>query len=120
MKAFPKGEFSHANKDSLNLGALDGNGTRLPPAYTAHVDDNIFAKVAQYLPRSVAASIVSVDDVFGGSHEYQEDVLSDEKLNLLYKEIRVLLGLFPNSCTMTVQVSRRRREKTIKYIDYKG
>ena len=102
------------------MGALDGNGNRLPPSYTAHVDDNIFAEVAQYLPRSVAASVVSVDDVFGGLHEYQEDVLSDKNLNLLYKEVRVLLGLFPNSCTMMVQLSPRRREKTIKYIDYKG
>ena len=77
MEPFSKGEFSKANKDSLNQGAIDGNGNRLPPAYTAHVDDNIFAEVARYLRRSVAASVVSVDDVFGGSHEYQEDVLSD-------------------------------------------
>ena len=120
MKPFPEGKFSKANKDSLNLGALDGNKNRLPPAYTAHVDDNIFAEVAQYLPRSVAASVVSVDDVFGGSHEYQEDVLSDEKLNLTYEERRILLGLFPNSRTMMVLVSPRRREKTIKYIEYEG
>ena len=89
MEPFLQGDFSKVNKDSLNLGALDENNNRLPPAYTAHVDDNIFAEVSQYLPRSVTASVVLVDDVFGGR-------------------------------TMMVLVSPRRREKTIKYIEYEG
>ena len=112
--------FACANADSMNTGVFDEDGNRLPTKFTAHVDDNIFAEVAQYLKRSVAASIVSVDEAFGGSHEYQEDVLSDEKLHLLYKETRLLLGHLPNSRSMTVEISPRRREKTIQFILEEG
>ena len=64
--------------------------------------------------------MVSVDEAFGGSHEYQEDVLSDEKLNLLFEEVRLLLGKLPNSRLMVVDLSPRRREKIINYILEEG
>ena len=92
--------FGRANKDSLNQGVFDDNGDRLPTEFTAHVDDNIYAEVEEYLRRSVAVSMVSVDEAFGSSHKYQEDVLSNEKLNLFFEEVCLLLGKLPNSRLM--------------------
>ena len=68
----------------------------------------------------IGASVVAVNDVFDGNHPYQEEVLSDEKLNLLYQEVRLLLGYFPNSRTMRVDISPQRREKIILYIEAEG
>lgn len=39
----------------------------------------------------IACSFVSADDAFGGSHEFQEDLISIKKLNMLYKEIRTVV-----------------------------
>ena len=69
--------FAQANVDSLNPGVKDRYGNRLPSGYHPHVDDHLYADNAKYFPLAVAASIVSLEDAFGGSHEFQENVLSD-------------------------------------------
>ena len=112
--------FAKANADSLNKGVLDANGLRIAPNYQGHVDDHFWAEILPYLKLSIGASVVAVNDVFDGNHPYQEEVLSDEKLNLLYREVRLLLGYFPNSRTMRVDISPRRREKIILYIEAEG
>ena len=99
--------FAQANADSQNTGVLDVNGDRLPPVFVAHVDDHLYADNKEYFPRGVAASVVGLDDSFGGSHVFQEDVLSDEKLRLIYKELRIVLGFQPNNRTMMVEISPR-------------
>lgn len=112
--------FATANVDSLNTGVFDQDGNRLPTKFTTHVNDNIFAEVEQYLKCIVAISIVSVDEAFGGSYKYQEDVLSDEKLHLLYEEERFLLGYLPNTRSMTVDLSPHCQAKTIQFIHEEG
>ena len=51
---------------------------------------------------------------------YQEDIVSDEKFNAIYKEIRILLGYEPNTRSMSVQISPRRQDKIIIYIEDEG
>ena len=99
--------FAQANVDSLNPGVEDKYGNRLPTGYHPHVDDHLYAEIAKYFALAVAASIVSLEDAFGGSHKFQENVLSDEKLHLVYKKIRTVLGCQPNSRTMMVELSPR-------------
>jgi hypothetical protein len=106
-------EFAPAHKDSKNPGILDNDGNRLPPQYVAHVDDHLYADVEEYMPTTVACSVVSLDDVFGGSHKFQELVISEEKLFLTYSEERVLLGFLPDTRAMLVKLSPRRRKKLI-------
>ena len=112
--------FAQANVDSLNPGVKDRYGNRLPSGYHPHVDDHLYADNAKYFPLAVAASIVSLEDAFGGSHEFQENVLSEEKLHLDYKEIRTVLGYQPNTRTMMVELSPRQREKIIAFIEFHG
>ena len=111
--------FAKANADSLNKGVYDANGLQIAPDYQGHVDDHFWAEILPYLKLLIGASVVAVNDVFDGNHPYQE-VLSDEKLNLLYQEVRLLLGYFLNSRTMCVDISPRRREKIILYIEAEG
>jgi len=50
------------------------------------VDDCLLADVEEYFPRTVAVSIVALEDVFDGNHPYQEASLSEEKLNPIHGE----------------------------------
>ena len=112
--------FAQANTDSQNMGMLDDNGNRLPPSYVAHVDDHLYVDVKQDFPTNISGSIVALTDVFGGSHECQEPILSEEKLKLQYAEQRIVLGYQPNSRTLMVELSPRQREKIISYIEFHG
>ena len=47
-------------------------------------------------------------------------ILLDEKFNPVYREMRILLGYQPNTRTMKVELSPRRREKIIKYLEEEG
>ena len=77
------------------MGMLDDNCQRLPPSYVAHVDDHLYVDVEQHFPTTISASIVALTDIFGGSHECQEDILSEEKLKLQYSKQRIVLGYQP-------------------------
>ena len=109
--------FTKANADLLNKGVLNANGLRIAPDYQGHANDHFWAEILPYLKLLIGASVVAVNDVFDGNHPYQEEVLSNEKSNLLYREVQLLLGYFPNSRTMRVDISPQRREKIILYIE---
>ena len=108
--------FAKAEKDALNLGVFNADNSRKPPTTPMQVDDCLYADVAEHFPLTVAASIASLMDVFDGIHPFQESPLSDEKLNSIHKEQRVLLGHEPDTRSMTVKISPRRVEKILKYL----
>ena len=108
--------FVQAAIDEFNTGALDEDGNRRPTEYINHVDDNLYPEIRELMPRAVACSIVAVNEVFGGAHEFQTKILSDDKLELEFSEQRVLLGHLPDTRSMTVRISPRRREKVMKYL----
>ena len=68
--------FAQANADSKNQGVFDSCGNRNPTVYINHVDDVLYAEVEELMPQTVACSVVSVDEAFGGYHKYQNKVLS--------------------------------------------
>ena len=103
--------FTAAQADSLNPGVINKDGSRRPSQYVGHVDDQLYTEVLEYLRRVIACSFVSADNTFGGSHEFQEDLISVRKLNMLYKEVRTLLGYLPNLRTRMVELSPRCRAK---------
>ena len=102
------------------MGMLYDNGHCLPPSYVDHVDDHLYVDVEKHFLTTISISIVALTDVFGGSHECQEDILSEEKLKLQYSEQKIVLGYQPNSRTMMVEISPRQREKIISYIEFHG
>ena len=99
---------------------LMNNENRKPPTYVAHLNDHLYADISAYFPGTVACSIQSLEDTLGGSHQFQEDVLSDEKLNMTYQEYRTVLGFQPNTRTMMVNISPRQKEKIITFIKFNG
>jgi hypothetical protein len=83
------------------------------------VDDNLYNDIGDLLPRTLAASIASLEDVCP-SHPNQAPPLSGEKLNLTYTESRRILGHRIDTRAMQVQLDSRRREKTLKYLKNEG
>ncbi|KAG7339748.1 hypothetical protein IV203_025427 [Nitzschia inconspicua] len=112
--------FAGANYDSLNHGVFDSDGERLPPPFPHQVDDCMFADIPEYIRLTSAASIVALEDVFGPKHPCQESVLSVEKLDMEYGEDRLVVGQCPNTRRMVVELSPRRREKLLSYIETEG
>ena len=104
----------------MNTGVKDENGDRRPPGFHPHVDDHLYSDVAKNFALAVSTSVVSLEDSFGGSHLFQEDVLSDVKLHLIYREIRTVLGYQPNTRTMMVELSPRQKKKIIVFIEFHG
>lgn len=60
---------------------------------------------------------MAVNDVLDKNCPYQEEVLSDKKLNLLYGETRLLLGYVPNSRTMQVDILLCQYEKIMQHVE---
>lgn len=115
---------AQANHDSINKGAFeDGEDfaegaerTRIAPAMPMQVDDFFSVDILDTIRLTSAASIVALEDTFGPDHPCQEMVLSQEKLDLAYLEIRLLVGFILDTRRMLVKLSPRRREKIIKVI----
>ena len=112
--------FSQANKDKHNPGVLDAHHNRLPPTYPMQVDDCLYADVQEHFPRTAAASVVALEDVFDGHHPYQDAPLSLEKLDPIHTEQRVLLGHYPDTRSMMVRLSPRRLAKITAFLECEG
>ena len=97
---------------------LDVSGNRLLPDFVAHVDDQLYTDVKKYFPLALPTIVVSLNDSFGGSHMFQEDVLSDEKLRLIYKEMRTVLGNQPNTHTIMVKLSPRQGKRSLHLLNF--
>ena len=110
--------FVQAAIDEFNTGALDDDGNRRPTEYINHVDDNLYPEIRELMPWAVVCSIVAINEVFGGAHEFQTKILSNNKLELEFSEQRILLGHLPDTRLMTVKISPRRREKVMRYLSH--
>ena len=111
--------FARANADSKNPGVVR-DGTREPPPYTMQVDDALYGDVSRHFRRTLAASIVGLLETFGGTIPQQEDLIATDKLHLQYNEQRQALGRRPDSRALAVDISDKRRDKTVQYMASEG
>jgi hypothetical protein len=109
--------FVHANRDSRNPGVLDENGERLAPKYRHHVDDNLYADVAEHLERTVCASALALYEILGFPDWRQIGALSMEKLDTMYRPQRTTVGYVVNTRSMTVGLLQYKRDQTALLID---
>jgi hypothetical protein len=74
--------FTRANPDSKNKGVFDTvTGQRLPPPYPHHVDDNMYADVAEHITRSIAASVLALFEVVGYPSTNAPSLFNHEKFD---------------------------------------
>ena len=103
-------QFVQAEPDVLNQGVLDANGERLPPPYPHHVDDNMWADVREFVPRTAAASIMGMYDAFGApTPAGNPDPASWEKFTALFSCARPEVGHSVNSRTQVVSLLSDKR-----------
>ena len=104
--------FGQANSNSLNHGVFS-NGTQLPPPYPHLINDNLFADIPVFIKLTSTASIVALYNVLGKRHPNQPDVLSQDKLELVYNEQQHKLGHLIDSHHMLVLLSPCYCEKVL-------
>jgi len=68
--------FVQANADVDNPGVIRPDGTRRPPTYNHHVDDNLYADIRSSFKQTVAASILALYMVLGFPQQGVRDPLS--------------------------------------------
>ena len=53
-------EILQVQADSQNNGTLHPDGSRKPPPFDHHVDDNLYADIGRRLPQAIAASMLAL------------------------------------------------------------
>ena len=102
--------FTNAEADSLNKGILDTSGSRLPPQFDHHVDDNIYCDVAAHMAQTVSASALALWHILGFPDPLRgPNPLSLEKFDGRYTHQRKTLGHLIDSRTLTVSVLPEKR-----------
>jgi hypothetical protein len=109
-------EFVRANPDSHNQGVFDMNGQRIPPTYDHHVDDLMSAEVAELLPRTIAASIISLYEVLGYPNKYTPDPLSWDKFDAMHTWQRKCVGWITDTRQLTVELPEYKRERIVELL----
>jgi hypothetical protein len=109
--------FAKANRDSQNTGVLDADGKRQAPPYRHHVDDNLYAEVAQFLERTVCASALALYEILGFPDGRQVGALSMEKLDTMYRPERTAVGYHVNTRDMTVCLLQYKRDQSAEVIE---
>lgn len=109
-------QLARANKDSLNHGVLDSQGQRLAPDFAMHVDDGLYGDIIKFMPRTVAASIVSMYMVAGWPVPEAPDPHSKSKFDRQYNHQRKMLGKLVDSNKMVVTLLPEKRALIIELL----
>ena len=104
--------FRKADRDATNAGVLSPEGSRLPPPYNMHVDDNLYADVRERLEHTIAVSVASLFEVLGPpTNPLVPTPLSAEKFEAFYNHKRKLVGRLFDSRKLTVGILPYKRDQ---------
>jgi hypothetical protein len=112
-----RARFARAIPDSINTGVLNPDGSRKPPTYNHHVDDNMYADIQEYLPRTIAASVVALYDIFGYPDGTFPDPLSWEKFEATYSHKRRVVGWEFDTRDLTFSLPSDKRTVLVNLLD---
>jgi hypothetical protein len=105
-----RANFVQATADSRHKGVFNADGSRRPPPYPHHVDDNIYADVKQHMRRTIAATVWSLYTVLGFPDPFQQDPLSHEKLEMHLTHLRNPVGRAIDTRRLTVAMTLAKRD----------
>ena len=107
-------QYAQAATDSLNQGVILPDGTRRSPTYDHHVDDNMYADVREFMPLTIAASILSLYVVLGFPSPTCRDALSWDKFEASFSHERKIIGIWWDTRRLTVSLPSYKREQLIE------
>jgi hypothetical protein len=106
--------FARVTPDDLNPGVFDSDGNRLPPPYTHHVDDVMYADIQMHMLRAVACSAIALYVLLGFPRPEIPNAMSQDKINPLYNHLRVHVGYSVNSRSLEVQLLPHKKDRIIE------
>ena len=110
--------FSQADRDSLNPGVLFPDGSRKPPPYNMHVDDNLYADIGPFMLRTIGASVAALFTVLGPpTNPDVPSALSFDKFEGSYNHQRKMVGRLFDSRKLTVGMLPHKREELIQTLE---
>ena len=104
--------FVPASADRFNTGVLHPDGSRIPPQFNHHVDDNLYADIPELIDRALAASIMAIYTILGFPDGRFPDPLSREKLVPIYQHIRDYLGGRTDTRRLTIGCQPAKRVRS--------
>ena len=108
--------FCPAEIDSLNPGVLRPDGSRLPPLYTHHVDDEYYGDIDDYMERTISASIMSIYEILGYPLPGVPPAVAFDKLITLYSHLRKINGFMLDTRALTVDILDYKRDQVIEQL----
>jgi hypothetical protein len=108
--------FQQLQPCSKRRPVIAADGSRRPPLYRHHVDDNLYADVREHIPRTIAASIVSLYEILGYPDSRYPDPLSRDKLETEYTHLRKWTGRGVDTRRMKVYLLDYKREQMLQLL----
>ena len=110
--------FSPAEKDCLNPGVFNSDGSRRPPTFDHHVDDNLYADVGDFLHQTVAASVLALYKILGFPDPARgiRDCVSWEKFESTFSHRRKTVGYIVDSRRLTVALPDYKRDRLVELV----
>ena len=105
--------LTRAIPDSINTGFLDSNGNRLAPTFDHHVDDNMYADIAEFLPQVAVASIIALYKIVGYPTGKIPDPISWDKFESTHGHIRRVVGWNFDTRDLSFSLSDDKRQALI-------
>jgi hypothetical protein len=84
--------FFQSTPDSLNTGVFNLNGSRRPPTYDHHVDDNVHWDIKEFVSLGVATSVLALYMVLGYPGPRNRDSVSWNEFNGFFTHERKMIG----------------------------
>jgi hypothetical protein len=110
-------QFVPAERDWINHGVFDQHGCRLPPQFDHHVDDNLYADVAEHLLKVVSSSVLALYYILGFPSPDVPNPLSIDKLNTRYNHLRQELGTMVNTRRMEVATLDEKHDQIVALLE---
>ena len=108
-----KATFRQAQRDALNPGVLRQDGSRLPNPYPHWVDDNLYADIRRFMPRTVYASVYALFDILGFPEDTKYRALSDNKFDSMYTWYRKEVGWWIDTRDMSFSLPADKRKQLL-------
>jgi hypothetical protein len=108
--------FTRADADSKNCGVFRADGSRMPPPFAHHVDDNMYADVAKHLTRTISASVISLYEVLGYPSEVAPSTLQFKKFNMEFTHKRKAIGRIVDTRKLEVTLVPEKRDQVVNLL----
>jgi hypothetical protein len=88
----------------------------MPPPFAHHVDDNMYADVAEHLMRTISASVISLYEVLGYPSEVAPSTLQFKKFNTEFTHKRKAIGRIVDTRKLEVTLVPEKRDQVINLL----